>query len=236
MTARIGNQFIDPTGIQPPYTWAINHDTMDPGGRRRTTAQTAVTSGIGIVRQQGSETPLGMTLKGTILTEIQRLQFVGWWTLCRTQTIYFYEFSGEQYEVIITDYNDVKVRVAYNKNDATIPYHVYTYTLVMDIIQTLSPTAWVQAELGAGLNTITVTNPGSQSSVHGVPLTLQLHATDSGNAPFNFFISSLPAGLTMTTGGLISGTPTVVGATVVVVNVIDNVGTVGTTQFVWTIT
>jgi hypothetical protein len=141
---RTPNVFVDPAGIFADYNWPINHDGMSPSGRKRNTTATAPTSGIGTVRQQGSEAPLGLVLTGTMLTEDQRRQMIFWWTLCRTQTIFFYEFSSEQYEVIITDYEETKVPVFFNRNDPSIPYHIYTYTLTMDIIKPLSG-SWEQA-------------------------------------------------------------------------------------------
>lgn len=134
----IPNQFIDPLGFQPLYNWPINHLTESPRGHTRTTTAVAPTGGIGLVRQQGSETPLSLVLQGTILTEAQRLAMIFWWVLCRTQTILFNEFDGETYEVLITDYKEQKIATTYNRTDPTIPYHYYTYTMTMDVIKTVS--------------------------------------------------------------------------------------------------
>lgn len=60
----------------------------------------------------------------------------------------------------------------------------------------------------------TVTNPGSQSSVVNVAITpLQLHATDAlaPGAVFTWTAVNLPTGLAISTSGLITGTPTVLG-------------------------
>lgn len=54
-----------------------------------------------------------------------------------------------------------------------------------------------------------VTNPGPQTSVVGRALSLQMTMQqNTGVGPANWQISGLPAGLSMTTGGLITGTPT----------------------------
>lgn len=136
--SRSPNQFIDPLGAQATYNWPINHLTESPRGRKRMTTAVAPTGGIGTVRQQGSEPPLQLVFQGTILTEAQRQTMIFWWVLCRTQTIIFNEFDGETFEVIITDYEEQKIATDYNRNDPTIPFHYYTYTITMDVITSVS--------------------------------------------------------------------------------------------------
>ena len=57
-------------------------------------------------------------------------------------------------------------------------------------------------------NTVTVTNPGSQSSTVGTAASLQVHATDSASGQtLTYSASGLPAGLSInSSSGLISGT------------------------------
>ncbi len=90
-------------------------------------------------------------------------------------------------------------------------------------------------------NTITVTNPGSQSNNSGTVITpLQIVATDSDTSQtLTYSATGLPPGLSInTTTGVISGTPT--GATgspfTVHVTVTDTSGASGSTTFTWTIT
>jgi hypothetical protein len=86
-------------------------------------------------------------------------------------------------------------------------------------------------------NTITVTNPGSQSSTIGTAVSLQIHATDSSSgATLSFGASGLPAGLTINAStGLISGTPTTAATYAVTVTATDGTGASGSATFSWTV-
>jgi hypothetical protein len=84
-------------------------------------------------------------------------------------------------------------------------------------------------------NPVTITNPGSQSSRVNQAITpLQLSAS-GGTAPYQWTAAGLPTGLSITTSGLISGTPTTRGTFTVTVTAIDSVGASGSTTFTWTI-
>lgn len=87
---------------------------------------------------------------------------------------------------------------------------------------------------GGGGATVTVNNPGSQTSVVGSPVSLQIDATDSAGKALDYTASGLPPGLTINShSGLISGTPTTPGATTVTLTVTDSGGNFGKTQFGW---
>ena len=58
---------------------------------------------------------------------------------------------------------------------------------------------------------VTLTTPGSQSLQVGKPYSLQLVASDSGRHAVSFQASNLPAGLTISSSGLISGAPQTAG-------------------------
>ena len=60
-----------------------------------------------------------------------------------------------------------------------------------------------------GGDTVTVTNPGPQSSTVGTAVSLQIQATDSASGQtLTYSATGLPAGLSISSSGLISGTPT----------------------------
>jgi endo-1,4-beta-xylanase len=85
-------------------------------------------------------------------------------------------------------------------------------------------------------NTVSVTNPGSQTSTVGTAASVQIHATDSGGAALTYSASGLPAGLSINSStGLISGTPTTSGTSSVTVTATDSTGASGSTTFSWTV-
>jgi hypothetical protein len=86
-------------------------------------------------------------------------------------------------------------------------------------------------------NTVTVTNPGNQTSTQNVAASLQIQASDSQSGQtLTYTATGLPAGLTINSStGLISGTPTTVQTASVTVTVKDTTNATGTTSFTWTV-
>ncbi|MFE9493364.1 putative Ig domain-containing protein [Streptomyces collinus] len=87
-----------------------------------------------------------------------------------------------------------------------------------------------------GGNTVSVTNPGSQSTATGSSVSLQIKATDSGGASLTYSATGLPTGLSInSTSGLISGTASTAGTYQVTVTAKDSTGASGSTSFTWTV-
>jgi hypothetical protein len=86
-------------------------------------------------------------------------------------------------------------------------------------------------------NTVTVANPGNQSSTVGTAASLQTQATDSASGQtLTYSATGLPAGLSINSAsGLISGTPTAAGTSTVTVTARDTTGASGSTSFGWTV-
>jgi subtilase family serine protease len=85
-------------------------------------------------------------------------------------------------------------------------------------------------------NTVTITNPGSQSGTVGTAARLQLSASDSASGQtLALVIAGLPPGLSISSTGLISGTPTTAGTSQVTFTVADTTGASATASFTWTI-
>lgn len=82
---------------------------------------------------------------------------------------------------------------------------------------------------------ITVANPDNQASPVGVPVGLTVAATDVPSRAVTFTATNLPAGLSISAAGVISGTPTVLFAYVVTVTATDSTGATGSVVFPWTI-
>lgn len=87
-------------------------------------------------------------------------------------------------------------------------------------------------------NTVTVTNPGAQTTQLGAAVSKALTATDSNPAitTFTWGAAGLPPGLAISaSSGTITGIPTAVGSYSVAVTATDSTGSSGTASFTWTI-
>ena len=85
-------------------------------------------------------------------------------------------------------------------------------------------------------NTVTVTSPGNQTGTVGTAVSLQIHGTDSASGQtLTYSATGLPAGLAISSSGLISGTPTTAGTSSVTVTATDTTGAKGSASFTWTI-
>ena len=86
-------------------------------------------------------------------------------------------------------------------------------------------------------NTVTVTNPGSQTGTVGAAASVQIAATDSASGQtLAYSATGLPAGLSINSAtGLISGTPTTAATSSVSVTATDGTGASGAATFSWAI-
>jgi hypothetical protein len=130
--------FTDPlTGAT--YPWLIGHDTEDSAGKQRQIQESANTANTGLVKQQGDTTPVILKYSGKILHLSQLQQFWKWFELCETQTIYFSDYAGDTYEVIITDFSPVRKATVRNPKDfANAPFWYWTYSISMEVIRVIS--------------------------------------------------------------------------------------------------
>ncbi|GAA2033522.1 hypothetical protein GCM10009839_37410 [Catenulispora yoronensis] len=89
---------------------------------------------------------------------------------------------------------------------------------------------------GTAAETVSVTNPGSQSGTVGTAASLQIRATDSAGKTLTYSATGLPAGLSINSAsGLISGTPTTAGTYSVTVTASSGTAS-GSAGFSWTVT
>jgi hypothetical protein len=95
---------------------------------------------------------------------------------------------------------------------------------------------WTTPTLSSTSNTVTVTNPGARTGTVGTAASLQISATDSAaGQTLTFSATGLPAGLAISSSGLISGTPTTAATSNVTVTARDGTGASGAASFTWTI-
>jgi len=88
---------------------------------------------------------------------------------------------------------------------------------------------------GTGTETVSVSNPGNQSSTAGTAITtLQISATDSAGKALTYSATGLPAGLAISTSGAVTGTPSTAGTYTVTVTASSGTAS-GSTSFTWTV-
>lgn len=121
------------------YDWAIGHDEESEFGKERTITSGATTSNNGFVKQQSDDSPMKIEVSGTILEQDQMEEFLAWWKLCESQTIYYRDFTGDQYEVLISSFKPVRKRTVRNPRGGSVnPLHYWTYDLKMEVVRFIS--------------------------------------------------------------------------------------------------
>ncbi|ACU74515.1 Ricin B lectin [Catenulispora acidiphila DSM 44928] len=86
----------------------------------------------------------------------------------------------------------------------------------------------------SGTETVTVANPGTQTTTVSTAVSLQITASDSKNKALTYSATGLPAGLSISSAGKISGTPSATGSASVTVTASSGTAT-GSTTFTWTV-
>jgi subtilase family serine protease len=162
---------------------------------------------------------------------------------CRGLTIGFanpslYASAGASYNANFTDIiNPSPITGEPNNDAAGVNGGLYPVTTGYDMATGLgSMTSTLANSLCASRSpvfTVAVATPGTQTTQVGAPVSLQVHGTDSGGAALSYAATGLPAGLTMSAAGLITGTPTTPGNSTVTVAARDGVGNTGSVVFAW---
>ncbi|MFC5908788.1 Ig domain-containing protein, partial [Streptacidiphilus monticola] len=88
---------------------------------------------------------------------------------------------------------------------------------------------------GGGTETVSVTNPGNQTTTVGTSVSLQISASDSAGKSLTYSATGLPAGLSISSAGKITGAPTTAGTSNVTVTASSGTAS-GSTSFTWTVT
>ncbi|PRY38186.1 S8 family peptidase [Umezawaea tangerina] len=97
-----------------------------------------------------------------------------------------------------------------------------------------SPNKLLYTGGGGTPGTPSVANPGSQATTVGTAVSLQLTAVN-GTSPYTWTATGLPAGLSISSSGLISGTPTTEGTSSVTVTATDAAAKTASATFSWVV-
>jgi CSLREA domain-containing protein len=111
-------------------------------------------------------------------------------------------------------------------------------TSIVSVLLTDGP-EWRQATFTWTVNgnaAPVITDPGDQIDGKGVAMSLPLAATDPDGDSMTFTAAGLPAGLSIASDGVVSGTPTTLGVTRVDLTVTDTAGNASILSFAWQIT
>ena len=124
--------------------------------------------------------------------------------------------------------------VNYTHSNSALTADSFTYS-VADAAGLRSEPARVLINVSSANGEPVIFSPGSQTSIRGAAASLQLSASDPNGQPLTWSATGLPAGLSLNTSGLISGTVAATAAgTSVTVTVSDGTLT-AFTSFAWTI-
>lgn len=110
----------------------------------------------------------------------------------------------------------------------------YTFTLVVTDSAHATASKQVSILIGTGLQQITITTTSLPSALAGQPYSQQL-AASGGTPPYQWTGTNVPAGLTLSSGGVLAGTPTTGGTFQFSVQATDSGGTSGSGQISLTI-
>lgn len=121
------------SGALPTYEFEINHWTEEDTDQRRNITRTAPTSGVGFVRQQGESAPQTMKYAGTIMTTTQYNAMQSYYLACSLRTVFFRDYLGTEYEVLVTTFATLKQAVLGQNRDPALK-HIWKYRLEMEVI------------------------------------------------------------------------------------------------------
>ena len=130
------NRFVHPNNAADFLEWG--HETEDATEKLRQVERTANTAGVRLVRQQGDDGPLIFRYTGTIMRRADYRKFWYFFMLSRTQTIYFRDFDGNEYEVQIIAFRPTRTRTLRNMRDSSIPHHYWKFAIEIEVLRVIS--------------------------------------------------------------------------------------------------
>ncbi len=129
----VRERFRDSGGVLADYIWQVNHREEEGNQDSLNVERTAVTTGVGFVRQQGQPSPRILNYSGTILHQTQYDAMRAYFEACRTRTIFFRDVAGDEMEVLIVSLNITRRAVLRNPYDIESPW-IWKYQIQMEVI------------------------------------------------------------------------------------------------------
>lgn len=131
------DKFTNPKNSES-YEFDIGHSSEEPTSKTRQISNSANTANTGLIMQQGDVQPLLIKYAGTILKASQHKEMWRWYQLCQNQTIFFTDYAGNEYEVVITDFAPKREPTVKNPRDFTnAPLHFWKYTITMHVVRVI---------------------------------------------------------------------------------------------------
>lgn len=105
----------------------------------------------------------------------------------------------------------------------TAPQTATIHTVTGTGVTSGTATATISVTVMNALEPVTLTTPALPNAVIGIPYAVTLGAS-GGEPPYNYTVTGLPPGLTLSTEGVLSGTPLQAGARTITITVTDALG------------
>lgn len=130
------NRLFD-AAVPTDYSWLVNHSAEGALSHRRAVTHGAQNPDVGLVRQQGPSDSLVLKVQGTILDESQKAQFDAFWAACAHRALFYEDWPGDSYEVVLVNWDCRRVRTPANPRHTELDY-VYAYSLDLEVVTVFS--------------------------------------------------------------------------------------------------
>lgn len=104
------------------YVWTLNpgfQGVTQPATKQRNITRTSNTANVGATKQQGDDGAYILHWEPEIFHRSQEEALWTWYKLCKTQSIYFTDFDGSEYEGQIIALGKQEIGVLAGPGDAT---------------------------------------------------------------------------------------------------------------------
>lgn len=134
-------QLRDGAGLLATYVWDINHTAEQAQVNSINLTRTALTTGVGYVRQQGSPAPSEHHWTGTILTQAQYDAMLAYYRACAgigtpPRTVFLTDYVGVENEILIVGFSPTRTATARNPRGVGLMGRLtyWTYDFAFEVI------------------------------------------------------------------------------------------------------